>query len=72
MISVVPGVTPVTIPEPAPIVATPGEELLHTPPPLFVNDVVPDTHTFDEPAIADGCENTWNMFVDLHPVDPKV
>jgi hypothetical protein len=56
VIFVVPAVTPVTRPEPTPIVAMEGEELVHEPPvKASVNVVVePDAHTDVVPEMAEG------------------
>ena len=59
-----PGPTPETTPLVAPIVATPGEALLHVPPPASVSVTLPPTHIGALPDMADGFALTVTPLVE--------
>jgi hypothetical protein len=65
---VVPPDTPVTEPEPEPIVATPGVPLIQVPPPPSVNVTEDPTHTLPGPEIDDGNIFTVSIAVLIQPV----
>ena len=69
MINVVPALTPLTIPEPAPTVATAVVLLLHAPNNVVLdNGVVRPIHTFVVPVIAAGNGLTVTTAVLIQPV----
>ena len=64
-----PEVTPVTIPDVEPMVATPVLLLVHVPPEVAsVNVVVKPTHTFVVPPIAAGFGLTVKLVTAIQPV----
>ena len=68
MISVVPGIIPVTIPLDEPMPATPGEPELHVPPPASNNVVVDPTHVTAMPVTGAGIGTTVTVVAIAHPV----
>lgn len=66
--TVVPVVRPVTTPELAETPATPGTELVHTPPDTaVVSDTVEPTHKLELPEIAAGSACTVTILVTAQP-----
>ena len=66
---ITPEVTPVTMPDVAPMVATPVLLLVHVPPEVAsVNVVVKPTHTFVVPPIAAGFGLTVKLVTAIQPV----
>ena len=65
----VPDVTPETIPELVPMVATLVLLLSHVPPPVLESVVVEPAQTVAVPAIADGNGLTVTTVVVIQPVD---
>ena len=64
---------PVTMPEPRPTDAIPGEPLLHVPPPgVLLSVVVEPLHTFSEPPGTVGSVLIVSVAVVKQPPEPKV